>query len=47
MRVATLNLMHGRSIDDGVVDVGRVRDAAMSLDVDVLGLQEVDRGQPR
>lgn len=47
MRLASLNLLHGRSLADGRVDVVRVRAAAASLDADVLGLQEVDRGQPR
>lgn len=47
MRLATFNLMHGRSLQDGQVVAERVRDAIAALDVDVLGLQEVDRGQPR
>jgi len=47
MRVATFNLLHGRSLSDGLVDVSRLRDAARTLDADVLGLQEVDRDQPR
>ncbi len=47
MRLATFNLLHGRSPDDGVVDAGRLRDAVTGLDADVLALQEVDRGQER
>lgn len=47
MRLGTFNLMHGRSLDDGVVDAGRIGDAIAGLDADVLGLQEVDRAQPR
>lgn len=47
MRVATFNLLHGRSVADGVVDEVALRAAIATLDADVLGLQEVDRGQPR
>ncbi|WP_432833214.1 endonuclease/exonuclease/phosphatase family protein [Dactylosporangium sp. CA-092794] len=47
MRLGTLNLMHGRSLADGLVDAGRIRTAIAGLDADVLGLQEVDRAQPR
>ncbi|GAA2617942.1 endonuclease/exonuclease/phosphatase family protein [Dactylosporangium fulvum] len=47
MRLGTFNLMHGRSLDDGLVDAGRVRAAIEGLGADVLGLQEVDRGQQR
>jgi len=47
MRLATFNILHGRSPADGRVDVPRFRDAIASLDADVLGLQEVDRDQPR
>ncbi len=47
MRIATFNLLHGRSLDDGRVDVDRLAAAVKSLDADVLGLQEVDRDQPR
>lgn len=47
MRVATFNLLHGRSPEDGRVDIGRVAEAIETLDADVLGLQEVDRAQPR
>jgi endonuclease/exonuclease/phosphatase family metal-dependent hydrolase len=47
VRVATFNLMHGRSLRDGRVDPARFRDAVAALDADVLALQEVDRAQPR
>jgi endonuclease/exonuclease/phosphatase family metal-dependent hydrolase len=47
MRLATFNVLHGRSLDDGRVDAGRFGEAIATLDADVLGLQEVDRGQPR
>jgi endonuclease/exonuclease/phosphatase family metal-dependent hydrolase len=47
VRIATFNLLHGRSLDDGKVDVDRLATAVKDLDADVLGLQEVDRDQPR
>lgn len=47
MRVATFNILHGRSMHDGLVHVGRFADAIRALDADVLGLQEVDHYQPR
>jgi endonuclease/exonuclease/phosphatase family metal-dependent hydrolase len=47
MRMATFNILHGRSIDDGNVDVGRLADCVRRLDADVLALQEVDCDQPR
>lgn len=47
MRLATWNVLNGASPVDGQVDAGRLREAAASLHADVLGLQEVDRGQPR
>jgi endonuclease/exonuclease/phosphatase family metal-dependent hydrolase len=47
VRIATFNLLHGRSVEDGRVDVDRLAAAVKSLDADVLGLQEVDRDQPR
>ena len=47
MRLGTFNLMHGRSLTDGLVDAERYREAIKSLDCYVLGLQEVDRAQPR
>jgi endonuclease/exonuclease/phosphatase family metal-dependent hydrolase len=47
VRIATFNILHGRSLDDGEVDVDRLATAVKALDADVLGLQEVDRDQPR
>ena len=47
MRVATFNILHGRSPSDDRVDVDRFAEAVRSLDADVLALQEVDRNQPR
>lgn len=47
MRLATLNLLNGRSPVDGLVDTARLRSQVALLEADVLGLQEVDRGQPR
>lgn len=47
MRLATWNVLHGLSPHDGRIDVGRLRDAAASLDADVLCLQEVDSHLPR
>lgn len=47
MRLATFNILHGRSPADDRVDVERYAAAVKSLDADVLALQEVDRNQPR
>ena len=47
MRLATFNILHGRSLTDGRVDVDRFASAVRDLDADVLALQEVDRDQPR
>ena len=47
MRIATFNILHGRSPDDDRVEVDRLSAAVRDLDADVLGLQEVDRDQPR
>ena len=47
MRLATFNLLHGRSLSDGNVHADRVAAAVADLDTDILGLQEVDRAQPR
>lgn len=47
MRIATFNVLHGRSLDDARVDLDRFAAAVKSLDADILGLQEVDRDQPR
>ena len=45
--LATLNLLHGLCLDSGRVDAADLRATAAALDVDVVGLQEVDRDQPR
>jgi endonuclease/exonuclease/phosphatase family metal-dependent hydrolase len=47
MRLATYNILHGMALPDGTVDADRLGAAVADLDADVLGLQEVDRGQPR
>jgi endonuclease/exonuclease/phosphatase family metal-dependent hydrolase len=47
VRIGTFNILHGRSLEDDRVEVERLASAVKSLDVDVLGLQEVDRDQPR
>lgn len=47
MRIATFNILNGRSQDDDQVDLDRFAAAVKALDADVLALQEVDRNQPR
>ncbi|MCW2695686.1 MAG: Endonuclease/exonuclease/phosphatase [Modestobacter sp.] len=47
MRLATFNILHGRSPADDRVDLDRFAAAISELDADVLALQEVDRDQPR
>jgi endonuclease/exonuclease/phosphatase family metal-dependent hydrolase len=47
VRVATFNLLHGLSVTDGTVDEATLREAAVAIDADIVGLQEVDRCQPR
>jgi endonuclease/exonuclease/phosphatase family metal-dependent hydrolase len=47
MRMATFNILHGRSLHDGAVELGRLEAAVRTLDADVLALQEVDCDQPR
>lgn len=47
MRVATFNILNGRSTVDDRVDEHRFANAIRTLDADLLGLQEVDRNQPR
>ena len=47
VRFVSANLLHGRSLTDGLVDVDRMKQAIAELDADVLALQEVDRGQAR
>jgi endonuclease/exonuclease/phosphatase family metal-dependent hydrolase len=46
MRVATFNILHGRTVGDGVVPA-RLRECVRRLDPDILALQEVDCDQPR
>lgn len=47
VRVTTFNILHGRSLSDGRVDIDRFAASIMGLDSDILALQEVDRDQPR
>jgi endonuclease/exonuclease/phosphatase family metal-dependent hydrolase len=47
MRFVTFNILHGRTVEDGVVDLDRLRRAVKDLNPDVLGMQEVDCDQPR
>lgn len=47
MRLVTFNLLHGRSLHDGMVDETRLADTVTALDADILALQEVDRDQSR
>ena len=47
MRLATFNILHGQSCDDGRVDLDRFAEAIGLLDADVLALQEVDHYQVR
>ncbi len=47
MRLASFNVLHGRSLVDGKVSTARLAEACASLDADVLALQEIDRNQAR
>ena len=47
MLMATFNILHGRSVHDGNVQLDRLADSIKQLDADVLALQEVDLDQPR
>ncbi|CAN5562009.1 endonuclease/exonuclease/phosphatase family protein [soil metagenome] len=47
LRLATFNLLHGVSLADGSVEQAALQQVARALDADVVGLQEVDRGQER
>jgi endonuclease/exonuclease/phosphatase family metal-dependent hydrolase len=47
IRLATFNILHGRSVHDGAVHQERLVDAIKQLDPDILALQEVDCDQPR
>lgn len=46
MRIATFNILHGRTVGDGV-HPDRLADCVRELDPDVLALQEVDLEQQR
>ncbi|MGE0219571.1 endonuclease/exonuclease/phosphatase family protein [Mycolicibacterium sp.] len=46
MRIATFNILHGRTVGDGV-DPDRLRACVAELDPDILALQEVDLDQDR
>jgi len=47
MRIATFNILSGRSPTDDQVEEGLFADAVRRIDADLLGMQEVDRNQPR
>ncbi|HEV3402408.1 MAG TPA: endonuclease/exonuclease/phosphatase family protein, partial [Acidimicrobiales bacterium] len=47
MRLATFNILHGRTFDGGPASADRLAEACALLEADVLALQEVDKGQPR
>jgi endonuclease/exonuclease/phosphatase family metal-dependent hydrolase len=47
MRMATFNILHGRSVHDGSVELDRLAASVRELDADLLALQEVDCDQPR
>jgi endonuclease/exonuclease/phosphatase family metal-dependent hydrolase len=47
VRIATWNTFSGRHPGEEAADPGRFAEAVRSLDADLLGLQEVDLGQPR
>jgi endonuclease/exonuclease/phosphatase family metal-dependent hydrolase len=47
VRIATFNILSGRSPQDDRVDEDRYRRAIRAIDADLLGLQEVDRNLPR
>jgi endonuclease/exonuclease/phosphatase family metal-dependent hydrolase len=47
LRIASVNLLHGRSLTDGLVDSERMAAAVADLDADVVALQEVDSHQAR
>src|ERR1700712_4693970 len=47
MRLATFNILHGRSVHDGTVEPGRLAGAVKQLHAGGVALQEVDLDQPR
>ena len=44
MRIATFNLLHGLDVRSNRVDLDTVAEAIDALDVDIVAVQEVDRG---
>src|SRR3954451_4310144 len=46
MRMATFNILHGKTVGGGV-DTRNLQDSVRAIDADVLALQEVDQDQPR
>ncbi len=47
VRLASLNLLNGMSLEQRSVDPPLLGQAVVALDADIVGLQEVDRNQPR
>src|SRR4051794_14526851 len=47
MRIATFNILSPRSPPDDQGDQGPFADAGRRIDADLLGMQEVERNQPR
>ena len=47
VRLGTFNLLHGLALREGSVEQTRLAESAVTIDADVLGLQEVDRSQER
>jgi endonuclease/exonuclease/phosphatase family metal-dependent hydrolase len=47
VRLVSLNVLHGRKLEGPGMDERRYVDAIAQLDADVIGIQEVDRYQPR
>jgi len=47
LRVGTFNILHGMATASASTDPELLADAVRTMDADVLGLQEVDRRQPR
>jgi len=46
-RLASFNVLHGRDLADGSASASALAAACASLDADLLGVQEIDRGQAR
>lgn len=47
LRIGTYNVLHGIDVRTGTVDLGAAADAIAALRLDVVALQEVDRGLAR